>query len=240
MSPPTKSGLPPNLVAQGNLYISARVGFVQGVDDAVDVAQVHVGFLSGLRVIDFAVSADALVYVGEAPVGLELLAANIVEPRLFGHSLGALISFELARELCRQYGVNPVSMFVSSSRAPQLSRPSLVIHTLPDKKFMAELRRLNGTSPEVLENDELMEIILPVLRADFALYENYVYEPDFRFDCPISAFGGLNDRRVTRCDLEGWQDQTSILFSLTMFPGDHFFVNTNEPLLLAALAHEMR
>jgi medium-chain acyl-[acyl-carrier-protein] hydrolase len=159
---------------------------------------------------------------------------------LFGHSMGALISSELARELCRQYGVNPVSVFVSSSRAPQLSRPSLVIHTLPDKEFVAELCRLNGTPSEVLENDELMEIILPVLRADFALYENYVYEPDFRLDCPISAFGGLNDRRMTRCDLEGWQDQTSVFFSLKMFPGDHFFVNTTESLLLAALAHELR
>lgn len=92
---------------------------------------------------------------------------------LSGHSMGALISSELARELRRQYKVNPVNVFVSSSRAPQLSRPSLAIHTLPDKKFVAELRRLNGTPPKVLENDELMEIILPVLRADFALYENY-------------------------------------------------------------------
>ena len=79
---------------------------------------------------------------------------------------------------------------------------------------MAELRRLNGTPREVLEHEELMEIMLPVLRADFALYETYVYSPEPPLNCPISAFGGLQDRKVSHSDLEAWRDQTSASFSL--------------------------
>jgi medium-chain acyl-[acyl-carrier-protein] hydrolase len=95
----------------------------------------------------------------------------------FGHSLGALVSFELARQLRRQYGVQPVRLFVSASRAPPLPHRGLPVHTLPEGDFLAELRRLNGTPTEVLEHEELMQIALPVLRADFAVYETYVYPP---------------------------------------------------------------
>jgi medium-chain acyl-[acyl-carrier-protein] hydrolase len=158
----------------------------------------------------------------------------------FGHSLGSLVSFELARELRRQYGVYPVRLFVSSGHAPQIAHRGLPIHTLPEREFLAELHRLNGTPTEVLAHQELMEIMLPVLRADFALYENYVYAPDSPLDCPISAFGGLQDHRVSHSDLEAWRDQTSVSFSLRMFPGDHFFLNTTPSLLLQVLSRELQ
>lgn len=156
----------------------------------------------------------------------------------FGHSLGALVGFELARQVRRQYGVHPVRLFISACRAPQIPQRGPPIHTLPEKEFLAELRRLNGTPSELLNHQELMEIMLPLLRADFALFETYVYSTEPPLSCPISAFGGLQDHRVRDTDLEAWRTQTSGFFSSQMFPGDHFFLN--EPLLLRALAMELQ
>ena len=158
---------------------------------------------------------------------------------IFGHSLGALVGFELARQLRRQYGVSPARLFISAGCAPQIPRRGSPIHTLPAKEFLAEVRRLNGIPKEVLEHDELMEIVIPLLRADFALYEAYVYSAEPPLNCPISAFGGLQDRKVTHRDLEAWRDQTTGAFSLRMLPGDHFFLNTTQPLLLQMLSQEL-
>jgi medium-chain acyl-[acyl-carrier-protein] hydrolase len=158
---------------------------------------------------------------------------------LFGHSLGALVSFELARHLRRQYGLHPVRLIISAGPAPQIACRDLPMHTLPDGELVAKLRRLNGTPREVLEHEELMEIVLPFLRADFALYETYVYSTEPPLNCHISTFGGLQDTNVSHSDLEAWHDQTTGSFSLRMFPGDHFFLNTAQPLLLQVLSQEL-
>ena len=158
----------------------------------------------------------------------------------FGHSLGALVGFELARQLRKQAGVQPVRLFVSADRAPQVPPRGRPIHALPDREFLVELRRLNGIPRGVFEDAELMQIMLPVLRADFVVYESYLYSAEPPLDCFISGFGGLQDQRVSRGDLEAWRDQTSVSFSLRMFPGDHFFLNTTQPLLLQVLAQELR
>ena len=158
----------------------------------------------------------------------------------FGHSLGALVSFELARQLRRQYAVQPVRLFISADRAPQIPNRDPPVHNLPEGEFLLELRRLNGTPSEVLEDEELRQIMLPLLRADFAVYETYGYSTEPPLNCPISAFGGLQDHRVSRGDLEAWRDQTSVSFSLRMFPGDHFFLNTTQPVVLRALSQELR
>ena len=156
----------------------------------------------------------------------------------FGHSLGALIAFELAREIRRQHGLHPVRLFASAGRAPQIPHRAPPIHTLPDNEFLAELRRLNGTPRELLDHEELMEVMLPILRADFSLYETYLYSTEPPLNCPISAFGGLQDCRVSASDLEAWRSQTSASFSLRMFPGGHFFLK--EPLLLQAISQELQ
>jgi medium-chain acyl-[acyl-carrier-protein] hydrolase len=158
----------------------------------------------------------------------------------FGHSLGALTGFELARQLRRQSGIQPVCLFVSAARAPQISSPHRPIHALPEAEFLAELRRLNGTPEEVLEHAELMRIVLPILRADFAVYETYAYSPEPPLTCAISGFGGLQDQRVGRGDLDAWCEQTSTSFSLRMFPGEHFFLYTELPRLLRILSQQLR
>jgi medium-chain acyl-[acyl-carrier-protein] hydrolase len=158
----------------------------------------------------------------------------------FGHSLGALVGFELARQLRRQSGVQPVRLFISADRAPQIPHRDRPLHALTEGELLHELRRLNGIPGKVLEEAELMQIMLPILRADFAVYETYVYSAELPLNCPISTFGGLQDRRVSRGDIEAWRDQTSSSFSLRMFDGDHFFLNTTQPLLLQALSQKLR
>jgi len=161
---------------------------------------------------------------------------NLTKPfAFFGHSLGALVSFELARLLRKDYNQNPLHLFVSGYRAPQLPDRHPPIRALPDAQFLQELRRYNGTPEAVLENAELMELLLPTLRADFSVVETYSYNPETPLDCPITAFGGLEDWKANALDLEPWREQTNSDFSVEMFPGDHFFIHSAESIVLERL-----
>ena len=157
----------------------------------------------------------------------------------FGHSMGGLVSFEVARLLRREYKMCPVHLFVSGRRAPQIPPPSPPIHALPDTEFILEMRRFNGTPQAVLENTELMQLLIPTIRADFAVLETYVYTDEPTLDCPISVFGGLQDQEVSYKNLQAWQEQTNAAFSLQMFEGDHFFLHSAQSLLLQSLSQEL-
>lgn len=157
----------------------------------------------------------------------------------FGHSMGALLSFELARELRRRRSREPAHLFVSGCSAPQITDPDPPIHSLPARMFIENLRLLNGTPRDALDHQELMEVLLPPLRADFAVYETYVYADEPPLPCPITAFGGLEDGKVSRDCLDAWRRQTRASFALRMLPGDHFFLRTAQPLLLQAVSHEL-
>ncbi len=157
----------------------------------------------------------------------------------FGHSMGGLVSFELAHLLRREYNISPIHLFVSGRRPPQTPNPKPPIHALPEPEFIEELRRLNGTPKAVLENAELMQLLIPILRADFAVLETYVYAPKPILDCPITAFGGLQDEEVSCDELQGWRNQTNAAFSEQMFPGDHFFLHSEQSLLLQSLSQEL-
>ena len=157
----------------------------------------------------------------------------------FGHSMGALLSFELARELRRRNWSCPIHLFVSGSRAPQLPNPEPPIHRLPELKFQEKLNRLNGTPKEILQNAELMQLFLPALRADFAMLETYFYENEQPFDCPITAFGGLQDSKISREEIAAWRQQTHRDFTLQMFSGDHFFLNVEESALVQTISQKL-
>ena len=164
------------------------------------------------------------------------LAPQLDKPfAFFGHSLGALLGFELARQIRRQFGLLPAHLFVSGNAAPQKHRVRPPMHALPEAEFLEEVRRLNGTPREVLETPELLELIIPILRADFAVSESYAFVPEPPLDCPITAFGGLQDDMISREGLDAWREQTKSLFVVRMLPGDHFFINTAQALLLRAL-----
>lgn len=157
----------------------------------------------------------------------------------YGHSMGAKIGFELTRLLRRELGVLPSHLFVSGCRAPHLPRRRQPIYELPDPEFIEELRRLNGTPAEVLAYDDLMRLMMPMLRADIAICDTYRYSPGRPLDCPITAFGGLQDPDVCRQDLEGWREHTNAAFNLHMFPGGHFFNNESSALLLRTLFKDL-
>lgn len=157
----------------------------------------------------------------------------------FGHSMGGMISFELSRELRRRGQKLPLHIFVSGRRAPQLPARDEPIHDLPEPEFIVKLRELNGTPEEVLQHAELMKLLIPVLRADFAVNETYEYTEDEPFDFGLSAFGGLGDEEVTREDLASWRDQTRGRFRLRMLPGDHFFLHSAKDLITEAVARDM-
>ena len=169
----------------------------------------------------------------------EALAPHLDKPfALFGHSMGALIGFELAHYLRREWGAQPVHLFVSGRCSPQ-TRNEPVDPKLFDSALPEMLRQYNGTPAEALENAELMELVLPVLRADFALCKSYNYTPQPPFNFPITAFGGLEDHGVPREAIEGWRKQTTGPFALRMLPGDHFFLNTSRLPLLEAISREL-
>lgn len=157
----------------------------------------------------------------------------------FGHSMGALVCFELARLLRKEYGIVPIHLFVSARLAPQIPNLKPPVHVLPDFEFKEELRRLNGTPEAVLQNAELMELLVPILRADFAVLETYVYSAETPLNCPITAYGGLEDQEVSYDELEAWQNQTNAVFSLEMFTGNHFFLHSGQSLLLQSLAQKI-
>lgn len=151
----------------------------------------------------------------------------------WGHSMGALISFELARELRRRGKPAPLALFLSGRGAPQVPDPDPPTFNLPEPEFISELRRLNGTPKELLDSPELKEFFLPTIRADFELVETYEYEPEPPLTCAICAYGGLQDTNVPAAKLKEWQKQTSGAFKVRMFPGDHFYIHTSADLLHA-------
>ncbi len=156
----------------------------------------------------------------------------------FGHSMGALVAFALARELRRANVSGPELLLVSGRRAPQRPDPDPPIHALPLPEFLQELRELNGTPEAIFRDEELLQLLVPILRADFEVCETFEYEHERPLDCPIAAFGGTVDPDVAREDLEAWAEQTTASFSLRMFPGDHFyFVNRPAALLDEVARH---
>lgn len=159
----------------------------------------------------------------------------------FGHSMGALISFELARALRRQENVpGPVHIFVSGHRAPQLPDPTPPVHHLPDEQFLDALRRLNGTSEAVLKNSELLQLLLPLLRADFSICDTYEYTQEAPLNCPITAFGGIEDEEAPCESIQAWRDQTSFTFRTRFFAGGHFyFLEEERETFLQALSQEL-
>lgn len=158
---------------------------------------------------------------------------------LFGHSMGALIAFELARELRRRQAPAPVRLLVSGHRAPQISRTKATRYDLPEPELLAELRRLGGTPPEVLAHPEIMQLMLPLLRADFAVVETYAYREAPPLDCPITAFGGVDDEDANEAPMDAWRAQTRGTFALHMFPGGHFFLKDTTGAVLDLVSRDL-
>lgn len=158
---------------------------------------------------------------------------------LFGHSMGAMIAFELTRWLRREKRPLPAKLLVSGFRAPHLPPNRPPIHHLADAEFLAEMKLLGGTPQEVLEHAELLKLMLPPLRADFTLVERYVWREERPLTLPITAFGTPNDPVATPAQLAAWQQHTSGAFATRLFSGDHFYLRKQTANLLAAVTAEI-
>lgn len=211
-------------------------GWPEFIDKEVELCAVQLpGRESRLREAPFTNMAVAVDRAAEA-----LQRYLDVPFACFGHSMGAIFCFELARRLRSRYGIAPMHLFVSARRAPQSPDPLPALSALPDAGFISEIgRRYNGIPPEVLADRELMELLLPVLRADVQMLETYAFEPGPPLDCPITAFGGTEDSGLRIEELEGWREHTNAGFETRLFPGDHFFVHSAAKEVLGTISRNL-
>lgn len=158
----------------------------------------------------------------------------------FGYSLGALVAFEAARRLRRQKSRSPLHLLVAARAAPQWPNQDIDLHPLPDNVLVEEVRsRYDGIPTQILQEPDLLKMFLPLLRADLAVMETYQHQREEPLACPISAFGGLDDRMVNQESLEAWREQTARPFALQMLPGNHFFLNTARSPLLQSIQEQL-
>ncbi|AUY36918.1 thioesterase [Pseudomonas soli] len=160
---------------------------------------------------------------------------------VLGHSLGALVAFELAHELRALGCPPPVALFACGTAAPTRREDyagGKWTEPRGDAELIAELRKLGGTSEEVLANDELMSLTLPIVQADFLLCGRYAYEQRLPLQCPLHVFAGENDRANDE-QLQAWGRETVGEYSLAKFPGGHFFIHEHEDRVLDALCRTL-
>ena len=170
----------------------------------------------------------------------DALAGALDRPyALFGHSLGGLLGFELARELRRRTVRQPGRLFVSAAGAPTAPPIQPLLHCATDDEIRQRLAELGGTPQYLLDNAELMRLMLPVLRADFSVLETYEYRDEVPLATPLTVFGGRSDRIVPPKALDGWRRQTSAGARLRLFPGDHFFLHDTTAEVMTAVAQDI-
>lgn len=159
---------------------------------------------------------------------------------LFGHSLGALAVFELARRVSELGLPEPVRVFVAASAPPdgrkaQLVTGSVEIHRGDRTTIIDALRRLGGTPEVVLKNDELIDLLLPAIRADFEVLETYRFQPSKPLSVPLTALAGRHDPTVSRDAVQGWARHTVVDFAYECLPGGHFFPQDHADLVQAVV-----
>jgi surfactin synthase thioesterase subunit/phosphopantetheinyl transferase len=145
---------------------------------------------------------------------------------VFGHSMGARLGFEVARELRRTGQRLPRQLFVSGCRPPHMDIPLKRIARLSDDEFCDKLAAMGGTPPGVFASAELRALVLPVLRADFVMVESYRYRPEPPLPVPIVAFAGAHDPEADPCDVAGWAGHSTQSTRQYTLPGEHFFLHS--------------
>lgn len=172
--------------------------------------------------------------------------ARAVQPYLdvpfafFGHSLGGLIGFELAHFLRTRHQLEPAQLFISARRAPHIPEPFPPIHHLPDEEFVLQMQNRYGGIPQALmQTPELLHALLPMLRADFALFENYHFTQREVLACPLTAFSGESDAVVRRSDIAAWREHTRGAFTFHVLPGDHFYLRSAHAFIAREISQQL-
>lgn len=155
----------------------------------------------------------------------------------FGHSMGAIVAFEVARKLRERNLALPSHLFVSACRAPHLKLDRAPLHTLPTDDFCQALAELNGTPKEALEHRELMEMLEPMLRADFKAIETRTFTETEPLNIPLTVFAGDNDPSATVELVTPWEEHTTAGFWVKRFPGDHFYLQQQQGPLLQEVSN---
>lgn len=159
---------------------------------------------------------------------------------LFGHSMGSLVAYEVARRFSSGSHPAPACLVVSGRRGPRVPSNRPIIHGLPDAQFLAEVVRLGGMPQEILDQQDLVEMVLPVLRADYELSEMYQPLTGGGLTCPIAAYMGTADPEVHLSGLHGWGCETTGELTVRVFPGDHFYLKGERPDVLRAIRQDVR
>jgi len=154
---------------------------------------------------------------------------------LFGHSLGAVLAFEVARQMRVQAGLTPIRLIVSGSRAPEQAAPETKLSQLPDEQLIERAR----VPPEMQSNRDMLDLVLPALRADFAMSERYRYRPGVPLACPITALGGAADKDVPPTALEAWRSYTIGPFAMRVLPGGHLYLLDAVPLVTSVVGESL-
>ena len=152
---------------------------------------------------------------------------------VYGHSMGALLAFEWVRRLQSAGHRMPQHLFLSGRRAPHLPDTAGLMRMLPDREFVNELtRRYEGISADFLQEPELLQLFLPMLRADISVVESYVYRNGDQLSCPLTVAAGVHDSSVSYDQLLAWKRYTQSSFTARLYPGGHFYP---QGLLLKAI-----
>ena len=158
---------------------------------------------------------------------------------LFGHSMGSLVAYEVARRFSESSRPAPSCLLVSGRRGPRLPSRHRIIFGLPDREFLDEVGRLGGMPREVLDEPDVLQMVLPTLRADYELSETYRPMPGGRLACPVAAYMGSADPEVTASELAGWRAETTGDFTTRVFLGDHFYLRGARPDVLRAVRQDV-
>ena len=172
----------------------------------------------------------------------EIIAAlrpNLDKPLvLFGHSMGALVAFEIACRLRSELSAEPLRVFAAACRSPSLMPSGKRQHLLSDEGLERALLEMGGTPQSILEDEEYRGPILEIVRSDFAMLETYRYARQPPLSCPISILGGLQDDETDDALIAGWREETTGPVVTHRFPGGHFFYNDSREAVLETLARE--
>ena len=158
---------------------------------------------------------------------------------IFGHSMGGLVGFELARRLTQRGLPGPCHIFISGHGAPHCIEET-AFHQLPDSDLVDHLRRWQGTPDAVLASAEMLGLVLPCLRADLEVLETYRHEEREPLACPISVFGGMDDEHTSQEHLAAWARHTHAPFIMRLLPGSHFFLQQERDAILAAVRQDLQ
>jgi pyochelin biosynthetic protein PchC len=157
---------------------------------------------------------------------------------LFGHSMGATVAFEVARRLEQEYDTVPAALFVSGRRKPAQQR-EMGLSNRSDDVLIMELQLLSGTDTRLLDDEEVLRMIVPALRGDYQAMECYRYQPGPNLTCPIIAFTGDKDPKVSIDEARGWSEYTTGPFELQIFSGGHFYIIPQQTDVITAISRRL-